>query len=208
MIYPHKIGSIEQIPKEIRELYLVDEEKYRIHDPIIQQAVKDAIGDETNLYWKMRKIHKYIREHLNYELAGGWNVAPQVLERGTGSCSEYTFVFISMCRAAGIPARYVGSAVLRGDDASYDDVFHRWSQVYLPPYGWVHIDPQGGDKTSPSEIADFMGKVANRYLITTIGGGASEYLEWNYNYNQKWTGLGPVKIYSEAVAEWSPIYEK
>ncbi|MCX6600178.1 MAG: transglutaminase [bacterium] len=205
LIYPHRVGSLKEIPKEVREAYLVDEDKYRITDPVIQQAVKEAVGDETNPYWMMRRIHKYVREHLTYELAGGWNVAPQVLTRGNGSCSEYTFLFISLCRAAGIPARYVGSVVVRNDDASFDNTFHRWSQVYLPNYGWVHVDPQGGDRDKLSEIAASIGQVDNRFLITTEGGGASEYLGWGYNYDHRWTARGPVKIYSDAVGEWSPL---
>jgi transglutaminase-like putative cysteine protease len=204
-VYPHKVGSLKDIPKDVRDAYLIDEDKYRINDPVIQKAAKEAVGDEMNPYWIMRRIHKYVREHLTYELAGGWNVAPQVLTRGNGSCSEYTFVFISMCRAAGLPARYVGSVVVRGDDASFDNTFHRWSQVYLPNYGWIHVDPQGGDREKQSEIAASIGQVDNRFLITTEGGGASEYLGWNYNYDYHWTARGPVKIYTDAVGEWSPL---
>jgi sugar lactone lactonase YvrE len=207
-VFPHRVGKLADIPKDIARLYLVDEDKYRIGDPIIQNAVKQAVGEEKNPYWVMRNIHRYLREHMYYELAGGWNVAPRVLERGNGSCSEYTFVFISMCRAAGIPARYVGAIVIRGDEASADEVFHRWSQVYLPGYGWVHIDPQGGDKEKPGEVAESIGVLSNRFLITTQGGGASEYLGWNYNYDQTWISKGPVKIHTEAVAEWSPLVEK
>ena len=203
-VFPDQIGREVDIPKEIRTLYLSDEEKYRIHDPRIVQAVEEAIGEETNPYWKMRNIHRYIREHLYYELSGGWNVAPRVLERGNGSCSEFTFLFISMCRAAGIPARYVGSVVVRGDEASTDDVFHRWSQVYLPGYGWLHVDPQGGDKKKPSEVGESIGRLDNRFLLTTFGGGASEYLGWSYNYDTKWQSRGPVKVHTEMVGEWSP----
>lgn len=206
-VYPHKVGTQKDIPKAIKEAYLVDEDKYRVNDPIIKQAVTEAVGDETNPYWMMRKIHRYIRERLHYELAGGWNVAPQVLTRGSGSCSEYTFLFIAMCRAAGIPARYVGSLVIRGDEASTDEVFHRWSQVYLPGYGWVHVDPQGGDSDKPAKVAGSIGTISNRFLITTSGGGASEYLGWNYNYDHSWTSKGPVKIMTTAFAEWSPVAE-
>jgi hypothetical protein len=207
-LFPHRVGTLSEIPKAVKDAYLVDEDKYRIHDPVIQQAVKAAVGDETNVYWMMRRIHKYVREHMTYELSGGWNVAPQVLTRGNGSCSEYTFVFISLCRAAGIPARYVGSVVVRNDEASTDDTFHRWSQVYLPSYGWVHVDPQGGDRDRPSEVAESIGFVSNRFLITTQGGGASEYLKWNYNYDDHWTARGPVKVYSECMGEWSPALEQ
>ncbi len=203
-VLPDNVGGLSDIPQDTRELYLVDEDKYRIEDPRIQNAVAEAIGDEDNPYWMMRNIHRYIRERLHYELSGGWNVAPRVLERGNGSCSEYTFLFISMCRAAGIPARYVGSLVIRGDEASTDDVFHRWSQVYLPNYGWIHVDPQGGDKEWPGEVAASIGKLPNRFLITTEGGGASDLLGWGYNYDSHWQAKGPVKVHTEVFAEWQP----
>ena len=44
-----------------------------------------------------------------------------------------------MCRAAGLPARYVGAIMIRGDDASTDEVYHRWPEVYLPGYGVVLV---------------------------------------------------------------------
>ena len=207
-VFPDRVGSLEDIPDDITSMYLVDEDKYRINDPIIQKAVKAAVGDEDNPYWIMRKVYKYVRDNLYYERVGGWNVAPAVLERGNGSCSEYSFVYTAMCRAAGLPARYVGTVAVRGDDASYDEVFHRWCECYLPGYGWVPVDPSGGDRDTPWGVAEYFGHVANRYLITTEGGGASEYLGWGYNSNEKWTSKGPVKIHVETVGEWSPVVSK
>jgi sugar lactone lactonase YvrE len=203
-VFPEKVGAMSDIPLDILSKYLKDEDKYRIDDPVIQKAVKEAVGDETSPYWILRRIYKYVRDHMKYELSGGWNVAPAVLTRGNGSCSEYSFVFIAMCRAAGLPAKYVGSVAIRGDDASTDDVFHRWCECYLPNYGWVPVDPSGGDQDSPSAVAEYFGFVANRYLITTDGGGNSEYLGWEYNAFEKWTAQGPVKVYIEKVGEWSP----
>jgi hypothetical protein len=204
-IFPEKVGDLKDIPSDIKEKYLVDDTKYRINDPIIKNAVKEAVGEETNAYWIARKIFRYINDRMRYERVGGWNIAPTVLKRGTGSCSEYSFVFISMCRAAGLPCRYVGSIVIRGDDASTDDVFHRWCEVFLPNYGWIPIDPSGGDVDSPEGQANAVGNLSNRYLITTTSGGGSEYLEWSYNSNEKWTSQGVCKIYVEHLGEWTPI---
>ena len=204
-IFPEKVGLLKDIPKEITSRYLVDDAKFDLSNPVIRNAVTAAVGNETNPYWIARRIFNYVMEHLEYELAGGWNVAPAVLERGNGSCSEYTFVYIAMCRAAGIPARYAGSVAVRGDDASYDDVFHRWVEVYLPGYEWIPVDPSGGDSEWPANRARAFGFLDNRYLITTVGGGGSQYLEWSYNANERWTSRGRCKVVSENFGEWSPL---
>ena len=204
-IFPEKVGRLKNIPKEIRKKYLVDAPKFALGDPVIQNAVREAVGEEKNPYWIARKIYRYVLEHMFYELAGGWNIAPTVLARGSGSCSEYSFVYISLCRAAGLPARYVGSVAVRGDDASTDEVFHRWVEIYLPPYGWIPVDPSRGDKETPAGQADGFGYASNRCLITTISGGDSEYLGWTYNSNDRWTAIGKCKVETENIGEWSPL---
>ena len=141
---------------------------------------------------------------MEYELAGGWNIAPTVIERGTGSCSEYTFVFIAMCRAAGIPARYVGAIVVRGDDASTDEYFHRWPEVYLPGHGWVPFDAQGGDKPEPERQAAAYGGLENRFLITTTGGGGSDIIGWDYNTTARWTCRGRCLVEETSIGDWYP----
>jgi transglutaminase-like putative cysteine protease len=202
-IRPEKVGRLKDIPKEITDIFLADDTKFDIKNPTIQRAVKDAVGSETNPYWMARRIYRWIIDHMYYELAGGWNVAPAIIERGNGSCSEYSFVFIAMCRAAGIPARYTGSIAIRGDFASEDDVFHRWCEVYLPPYGWIAVDPSAGDTESPEGQAARFGYVGNRYLVTTTGAG-SELIGWGYNVGSKWESVGKCKIYEEGIGEWTP----
>jgi sugar lactone lactonase YvrE len=206
-IFPDQCGTIDDIPEEIRTLYTANGSKYMIDDEYIQKRVKEISGDEENPYWLARKIFDFVRNILEYKLEGGWNVAPFVLQRGTGSCSEYTFSFISLCRAAGIPARYVGAIVVRGDDASLDEVFHRWPEVYLPNYGWIPMDPQGGDKPLPRDRAMNIGNLSNRFLITTQGGGDSEYLGWYYNHNEKYQTDPQVQVNVETFGEWEPIKE-
>ena len=210
-LFPEKVGSLAEIPKEIKERYLGDGSKFWINDPYIRKTVRDVVGDETNCYGIARKLFEHVTSKMHYELSGGWNVAPTVLQRGSGSCSEYSFVYISLCRAAGLPARYVGSVVIRGDDASTDNgLYHRWPEVYLPNYGWVPLDPSSGRGIFeyPAHKAGVIGYRDNRYLITTIGGGGSEYLEWDYNSNAIWQSKGPCKVETERFGEWSPLGEE
>jgi len=204
-IYPDEVGPLEEIPAEIKSLYLENNEKYQFDHPVIQNAVRVCIGDEKNPYWIARKIFNYLIDNMYYERVGGWNTAPTVLARGNGSCSEYTFIYIAMCRAAGLPARYVGSVVVRGDDASMDDVFHRWAEVYLPNYGWIPVDPSGGDNELPRDRAYYFGHLANRFLITTESGGGSKTMGWTYNSNEFWATDPQTKVVIEVIAEWEPL---
>jgi len=204
-VFPDQVGSESDIPSEISDKYLVDNEKYDITNPIIQKGLKEAVGETKNLYWKARRIFDYLIDHMYYEMQGGWNTAPTVLERGNGSCSEYTFVYIAMCRASGIPARYVGSVVHRRDDAAMDDVFHRWVEIYLPNFGWIPVDPSRGDKQSPRDQAMAFGHLSNSFVITTQSGGGSETMEWDYNFNDRYTSQPKSFVVPDYYADWELV---
>jgi sugar lactone lactonase YvrE len=205
LIVPEKTGSLSDIPREIRQTYLADGVRYRTSSPYIKETVKKVVGDEKNPYWIMRKIYDFVIDRLEYEMAGGWDVPEAVLTRGKGSCSEYTFSFVALCRAAGLPARYQGSIVVRGDDASIDEAFHRWAQVYLPNYGWVPVDANRGDSPSPVGQAKGIGELANRFLITTHSGGDSEHLLWGYNSQVSYRTDGYCKLEEDNLGFWEPL---
>ncbi len=205
LIRPEAAGTLADIPADIRVAYTADGPRYRIHTPYIQETVKKVVGDEQNPYWIARKIYNFLIDRLEYQMVGGWDVPEVVLKRGTGSCSEYTFAFIALCRAAGLPARYQGSIVVRGDDASIDEAFHRWAQVYLPNYGWVPVDANRGDAESPADQARGFGELANKFLITTQGGGDSEYLAWSYNSYATYQATGYCKLEEENFGFWEPL---
>ncbi len=180
-VRPEKVGPLKSVPRDISKQYTVDGTRYRMDDPVLKAAVKKAIGDEERPYWIARKAFDWVIDKLEYQMVGGWDVPATLIKRGTGSCSEYAFLYIAMVRSAGLPARYEAGTAMRGDEASVDEAYHRWVEVYLPNYGWVPVDPSRGDKEWPADQAESIGNVANRLFITTIGGGDSKYLSWNYN---------------------------
>jgi len=205
LILPEKAGTLDDIPADIRERYTADGSRYRIESPYIQETAKQIVGDEKNPYWMARKIYDYITDHLEYEMIGGWDIPEVVLKRGSGSCSEYTFSFVALCRAAGVPARYQGSIVVRGDDASIDEAFHRWAQIYLPNYGWVPVDANRGDAKAPADQARGFGELSNRFLITTQGGGDSAFLGWSYNSFARYKSTGYCKVEEDNFGFWYPL---
>ena len=205
LLIPERTGTLEDIPAEIRQAYTGDGARYRINSPFIQETVRKVVGDEKSPYWIARKIYNYVIDKLEYEMVGGWDVPEVVLKRGSGSCSEYTFAFVALCRAAGLPARYQGSVVVRGDEASVDEAFHRWAQVYLPGYGWVPVDVNKGDARLPADQARGFGELPNRYLITTQGGGGSECLGWGYNSLARYSTTGYCRVEEDNLGFWEPL---
>ncbi len=207
-VFPHLVGDLDKIPSEIQEGYLMDADKYRSQGEFIQGKVAEIVGDEKNPYFIARKLYDFLIGRINYQMIGGWDIAPTVIERGTGSCSEYTFAYVALCRAVGIPARYVGAMVLRGDDASVDTAFHRWAEIYLPDVGWIPVDVNAGDKQWQGERCFSFGGIANRFLITTRGGGDSSWLKWNYNHEVAYRTQGKANVRTEGFAEWDVIEEE
>ncbi len=204
-IFPHLVGSLDEVPADIRKKYLADADKYRVQSDYIQGKVKEVVGDETNPYFKARKLYDFLIGRINYQMIGGWDIAPTVIERGTGSCSEYTFSIVSLCRAAGIPARYVGCMVLRGEDASIDRAYHRWAEIYLPRVGWIPVDVNAGDRQWQGDRCFWFGGIQNRFLITTRGGGDSRWLHWGYNVETAYQTRGKANVRTEGFAEWDVV---
>lgn len=186
-----------EVPDEILLPYTADAEMYQINNPAIQEAVKEAIGDEKNPYWKALKLHDYVIDHLYYKNDHRWDDAPTVLKQGHGSCTEYCWLYIALCRAAGIPSRYVGGTHIRDTPPYTDTTFHRWVQIYLPNYGWIPVDPTWDDLSKNRHR--YFGATSNTLFATTISGGPSTYLKWNYNCYDSWSPKSNVDIERKAI---------
>jgi len=205
LIFPDEVGPLTDIPPDLREAYTADGPRYRLSSPYLQETVARIVGEEKNPYWIARKLYDFVIERLEYEMVGGWDVPEVVLQRGRGSCSEYTFSFIALCRAAGLPAQYEGGLVVRGDEASVDEAFHRWALVYLPNYGWVPVDANRGDAAIPADRARGFGELSNRFLVTMRGGGDSASLGWDYTSFARYRTTGYCKVEEERLAFWEPL---
>jgi len=180
-IDPDDVGTLDDIPSEIAGKYLVDEDIYQINNSIVVNAREDALDGETHPKEMAKKIFHWVQDHMTYSMELGWRDAPSNIETGLGSCTGWAYAFIAMCRSAGLPARWSGALVRRGDQDDpgphLDQPKHRWAQVYLPKIGWVEANVQGGS----------WGYLPERYLIISESPGTSNLLGNRYDAFRRWS---------------------
>ncbi len=178
----------ETIPIWVDDLYLADGAKYALDSETIREAMAEIDAGGSDPVETIGAIFDYITEKLSYSRDGSWDSADEVLERGTGSCSEYTFCFIALCRAHGIPARFAGGNARRsGANVHIDRVSHRWAEAYVRGVGWAPFDPTRSD--GKTRYRRYFGKAPMNVLTLVQGDGGEESpLDWRYESYHRWEG--------------------
>ncbi|MHC4934183.1 MAG: transglutaminase-like domain-containing protein, partial [Planctomycetota bacterium] len=88
----------------------------------------------------LRRIMEFVTGHMKKtDYDEDDHGALWALKRGKGDCTEYADLFVALCRAKGIPARYCEGYLTYmpvGDTPK-----HNWAEAYLKGTGWVYFDP-------------------------------------------------------------------
>lgn len=133
----------EETPPEDADLKdFLKQEKYIEKDHSrIQQIAENITGqNETDT---VKSIYEYVIDNLEYEGPAREQLgAVTAAKCKKGDCTEYSDLFVALCRAKNIPARVATGFTVRSDDVPPR---HHWSEVYLQEYGWVPFDPSWGD---------------------------------------------------------------
>ncbi len=117
-------------------------EKYIEKDHHRVQEIAGGVEGETDINI-VKNIYDYVLDNMEYTVLGrrDWGAA-KALELGKGDCTEYSDLFVALCRAKNIPARVATGYTVGFYSASSR---HNWAEVYLQEYGWVPFDPTAGD---------------------------------------------------------------
>jgi len=143
-------------PIEANADTLPEVEEWITHTPTISSAHPEVmdkstelIGDAPDRLTAVKRIAAFVDTYVEDVPVVGVPNGLDVLRRGQGDCNEHTALFVSLARAAKIPARIAAGVVYSdrvpgtaGLGAFY---YHAWPEVRMAPdQPWIPVDPTFG----------------------------------------------------------------
>ncbi len=151
-------------PAELEEAELAEFLKQEMYiekdNPAIQKIATDITGQtEVDV---VKNIYDYVLDNMDYvKLSGKGYGAATVLRYHKGDCTEYSDLFVALCRAKGIPARVVTGYTM---GVKSTPTGHNWAEVYFKDYGWVPFELSGADAPSVTIRNIIFGRLIPDYL--------------------------------------------
>ena len=131
---------------ESEKQWLREQAPHILFTPYIRELVRMlGKGAETPLE-KAKRFYDFATTKVRYSFMPAYfsqeSIAENCARNLTGDCGVQTLLFITLCRCAGIPAKWEsGWAAEPGFCGAHD-----WARFYVEPYGWLYADVSyGGD---------------------------------------------------------------
>jgi transglutaminase-like putative cysteine protease len=131
---------------QIFQEYTKPEEYVESDNPMIIEVAGNITSSYNDPLNVSKVICTWVNQNLNYSgFSSEARGALWALTNKNGDCTEYSDLFIALCRAKGIPARLIDGmwlpSVNSSGTQSWEKVGHDWAEVYFQGRGWIWVDP-------------------------------------------------------------------
>ena len=149
-------AKVQPLPADWNGACLGERPPHIVFTPEMRKRVAGIVGNETNPLAKARKIFRWVSANVKWNAEDEYCIIPSLVMKGfaagRGDCGIQSTVFITLCRIAGIPARWQSGWETKPADWN----MHDWAEIYLAPWGWLPADAAYGvQKSDDPRIADF-----------------------------------------------------
>lgn len=136
------------------------------------------------------RLAEAVRDYVTQkDFSRGFSSASQVVQSGSGDCTEHSVLLAAMLRARQIPARIAAGLVYMPSADGPVMAYHMWTLAYIEGQGWLPLDatldqiPAAADRitlvTSDLATGDALGGLLP--ILRTIGKLRIEILEVKLN---------------------------
>lgn len=176
------------LDSKLREKYISSDKYWETSHPQIALKLARILGSNPpeDVTGKAKLIYKFVVNSLKYDPSrltgdigsGGVDRLGAVTalnNPGSAVCMEFTDLFITLARAAGIPAReldgyaYTANPSLRPLSLT-KDVLHAWPEYWDDKKGWIMVDPTWENTTGG---VDYFSKLDLNHFVFVIKGSSS-----------------------------------
>jgi transglutaminase-like putative cysteine protease len=113
----------------------------------IATAIQEQAGTNNSLLLA-KALFAWLKEHIQYQThpdESGVQTVSVTLSKKTGDCDDLSFLYVALCRACQIPARFIrGYLITKNDNGSGFATAHAWSEVFvgnlLGNNGWIPVE--------------------------------------------------------------------
>ncbi len=193
-----------------------------VGDKRIAAVASALVKKQRNPYRKAWVIYSYVANRLAYAVKPASAGVADAITTRQGDSRTYSFLFCSLARSAGIPARPVAGYLVDSKGGAHR---HLWAEFYIEKFGWIPVDAALGDDARignfsgrPNARAYYFGNLDNQHIalsrglvelsrmnpqgrtvhrdgiasLQTIHEEANGHL---YSYTSRWSGLKLIGIY-------------
>jgi hypothetical protein len=137
-----RIGKAFGVPLAATEEEIRENLKETVEFPIgherVLALVEQAVGDASTPREKVERLVPFVHGYLEDSYTAEPLTVFDILNVRKGDCTEYSMLFATMSRAAGVPTRIVSGLHYMGDDVqSFGG--HAWNEVVLGGH-WMPVD--------------------------------------------------------------------
>jgi transglutaminase-like putative cysteine protease len=137
-VQPYDVGSAVY-----REL-TAERPPHIVFTPEVKALAREIVGSETNPLEKALRVFRWVSANVPWCAEMEYSVIPNLTGKGLaarrGDCGVQGMTFITLCRAAGVPARWQSGWQTKPGDWN----MHDWSEIYIEPWGWLPVDASYG----------------------------------------------------------------
>ena len=129
---------------------LEEQPPHILFTPYLRALAERLTAGLTSPAEKAKAIYDYVTGMVDYRFQPAYLqldcIPDQCAKTLRGDCGVFALLFITLCRIAGIPARWQSGLSVRPDGAGP----HDWAMFYLAPHGWLWADCSFGSSARRS----------------------------------------------------------